>query len=128
MLFRSAATSGARTVSAYLALAPHPALRQGLFVQGRLALGSQERLAVPLEAVRLDQPQPYALAVRDGRAEARPLKLGARGHSPEGEPLVEVLSGLAAGDAVLAARVGTVRPGTALRLPGADAPASAASR
>ena len=127
-----AATSGARTVSAYLALAPHPALRQGLFVQGRLALGSQERLAVPLEAVRLDRPQPYALAVRDGRAEARALTLGARGHSPEGEPLVEVLSGLNAGDTVLAARVGTVRSGTALRLPGgtapAPAPASAASR
>jgi len=121
-----AATTGARTVTAYLSLAPHPSLRQGLFAQGLVALGRSERLVVPADALRQDQPQPYVLLLQDGQARARTVQLGRSGRSPQGDPLVELLSGVAAGDQVLRERVGTVRDGTPVRL---VAPAaSAASR
>ncbi|MBQ0961458.1 efflux RND transporter periplasmic adaptor subunit [Ideonella sp. 4Y11] len=120
-----ATTAGARTVTAYLSLAPHPALRQGLFAQGAAALARSDRLAVPLDALRQDQPQPYVLVVQAGQARARSVQIGQRGRSPQGEPLVELLSGAAAGDQLLRERVGTVRDGTAVRLATA---ASAASR
>ncbi|MBQ0931562.1 efflux RND transporter periplasmic adaptor subunit [Ideonella sp. 4Y16] len=121
------ATAGARTVTAYLSLAPHPALRQGLFAQGTVALARSDRLAVPLDALRQDQPQPYVLVMQGGQARAHAVQTGLRGRSPQGEPLVELLSGATAGDALLRERVGTVRDGTAVRL-AATAPASAASR
>ena len=123
------ATAGARTVSAYLALAPHPALRQGLFARGSIELGQTTALAMPLSAVRTDQAEPYAIRVKDGRAERRVLSLGATGH-PAGTRLadgawVEVKSGLQAGDRVLAASAGLVADGMRLKL--ASAPASQAS-
>jgi membrane fusion protein, multidrug efflux system len=123
-----ATTAGARTVTAYLSLAPHPALRQGLFAQGTVALARSERLAVPTDALRQDQPQPYVLLLKDGLARARTVQLGLAGRSPQGEPLVELLSGVAAGDQVLRARVGTVRDGTPVRLAVAASTASVASR
>lgn len=123
-----AATAGARTVTVYLSLAPHPALRQGLFAQGTVALARSERLAVPADALRQDQPQPYVLLLKDGQARARTVQLGHGGRSPQGEPLVELLSGVAAGDQVLRARVGTVRDGTPVRHAAPAATASAASR
>lgn len=121
-----AATAGARTVTAYLSLAPHPALRQGLFAQGLVALGRSERLVVPADALRQDQPQAYVLLLQAGQARARTVQVGRSGRSPQGEPLVELLSGVSAGDQVLRERVGTVRDGTPVRL--AAPPASAASR
>lgn len=122
------ATAGARTVMAYLSLAPHPALRQGLFAQGTVALARSERLTVPAEALRQDQPQPYVLLLQGGQARVRAVQLGQRGRSPQGEPLVELLSGVSAGEQVLMARVGTVRDGTPVRLTAASPAASAASR
>ena len=131
------AVAGARTVTAYLAVAAHPALRNGLFARGWIALAQRDVLAVPLSAVRVDQAQPYAIRVNNTTAERRPLKLGARGYLADqaGQPRiewVEVLDGLIANDRVLAASAGLVPDGVRLRLPGAapaapSAPASAAS-
>ncbi|MBP7667938.1 MAG: efflux RND transporter periplasmic adaptor subunit, partial [Burkholderiaceae bacterium] len=67
------ATTGARTVAAYLAVAPHPGLRHGLFARGSIELGQTTALVIPLSAVRNDQAQPYAIRLRDGRAERRVL-------------------------------------------------------
>ena len=47
------ATAGARTVTAYLTLDPHPALRQGLFAQGVVELDRQPARVVPLSALRV---------------------------------------------------------------------------
>ncbi len=125
------ATVGARTVAAYLAVAPHPGLRHGLFARGAVELGQTTALAIPLSAVRNDQAQPYAIRARDGRAERRVLALGAQGRTPQaaagGGDWVEVRSGLDAGDRVLAASAGLVADGVRLKLPPATPAAPAAS-
>jgi membrane fusion protein, multidrug efflux system len=126
------ATAGARTVSAYLAVAPHPGLRDGLFARGSVELGQTSALAIPLSAVRSDQAQPYAIRVRDGIAERRVLTLGAKGRpaqgAADGGDWVDVRSGLDAGDLVLAASAGLVADGVRLKLPpGAAAAQSAAA-
>jgi RND family efflux transporter MFP subunit len=121
------ATAGARTVTVYLAVDAHPALRQGLFAQGRVEAGSREVLAVPASAVRRDQPQPYVLGIERQQAVQRTVAPGLAGLSDSGEALLEITQGLTAGTELLAGRVGTVRPGTLLRRVAAAAnPASAA--
>ncbi|MDH4392195.1 MAG: efflux RND transporter periplasmic adaptor subunit [Aquabacterium sp.] len=125
------ATAGARTVSAYLAVAPHPGLRHGLFARGSVELGQTTALAIPLSAVRNDQAQPYAIRLRDGRAQRRVLALGAQGrpaqHAAGAGDWVEVRSGLEAGDRVLAASAGLVPDGVRLKLPPATPALPAAS-
>ena len=118
------AVAGARTVTAYLSVAAHPALRSGLFARGWISLSQREVLAVPLSSVRTDQAQPYAIRINDNTAQRRPLKLGARGYPTDqpGQPRVEwveVLEGLAANDRVLAGSAGLVPDGARLRLPAA---------
>lgn len=125
------ASSGARTVPAYLGVAPTPGLRQGLFAQGVIALTQRETLVLPVAAVRLDAAQPYALLVQAGRVQKRVLGLGQRGRTglggaTLGAEAVEVLSGLADGDLVLGPNVGAVAEGTPVRLPQGTSPAAAA--
>lgn len=124
-----ATTAGARTVTAYLSLAPHPALRQGLFAQGQVDVGSSSVLALPASALRRDQPQPYVLLIEGERVQARPVVTGETGRSPEGEALVAITQGLPAGSVVLSGRAGSVPAGTLVRrAAAAPAPAAAASR
>jgi membrane fusion protein, multidrug efflux system len=110
------AQAGSRTVPAYLAVDAHPALRQGLFARGWVELERRPALLLPASALRNDQARPYVLRVTGQRAELRTPQLGARGEAA-GQPVVEVLQGLADGDLVLAASLGLVRDGTLLRLP-----------
>ena len=109
------AQAGSRTVSAYLALEPHPLLRQGLFARGWIDLERRSALLLPLSAVRTDQAKPYAIRLNNGRTERTLLTLGVRGQSA-GADVVEVTQGLAAGDQVLAASVGSMPAGVKLRL------------
>ena len=119
------AQAGSRSVMAYLAVAPHPSLRSGLFARGWIELDRRNALALPLSAVRTDQAQPYAIALVAGRAALRPLTLGRRG-VVDGIDSVEILGGVAAGEQVLAASAGLVPSGVRLLLPApAAAPASA---
>lgn len=121
------AQAGSRTVTAYLAVANHPSLRNGLFARGAIGLDQRQALSLPMSAVRNDQAQPYAVRITNGRAEARTLQLGARGQVA-GVDSVEITSGLAAGDQVLAASAGQVPTGVRLTLaPARLAPASAAT-
>ena len=119
------AQAGSRSVMAYLAVAPHPSLRSGLFARGWIELDRRNALALPLSAVRTDQAQPYAIALVAGRAVLRPMTLGRRG-VVDGIDSVEILGGVAAGEQVLAASAGLVPSGVRLLLPApAAAPASA---
>lgn len=129
------AQAGSRTVSAYLALQPNPMLRQGLFARGWIELDRRNALLVPLSAVRTDQAKPYAIRITNNRTERVPVTLGLRGKTGNVD-MVEVQSGLAEGDKVLAATAGLVPSGVPVRLtpavpksvPKATAlPASAAS-
>ena len=114
------AQAGSRTVTAYLSVAGQPSLRNGLFARGWIDLDQRTVLTLPLSAVRTDQAQPYAIRIRDGRSELRPLTLGARGQAG-GVLVVEILQGLAEGDRVLAANAGLVPAGVRLKLPAAVA-------
>ena len=108
------AQAGTRAIMVYLAVEPQPALRQGLFARGTIELDRKRALALPLSAVRTDQARPYVMLVRDGRAAATPVTLGARG-AIGGEPWVEIAAGLGEGAQVLGASTGVVRDGTPVR-------------
>lgn len=118
------AQTGSRSVLVYLAIDANPALRQGLFARGRIAVSQSRVLAVPLAAVRTDLSQPYVLQVQDGKAVLKTVTLGARG-DVEGQPWVAIVGGLSEGAAVLTGTAGSVRDGTPVRLVG-PAAASAA--
>lgn len=107
------AVAGSRAVLAYLALEPNAALRQGLFAQGQLQLGSVRALALPLSAVRTDKPQPYVQTVQNGKVEHQTVEVGARGEL-QGQSFAAI-KGVAEGTQVLAGSVGPVRAGTAVK-------------
>ncbi len=70
-----------------------------------------DALLAPAEAVRdAESPAPWALVLRGGRARRAELRLGLRGQG-----VVEVLDGLAAGEHVVPATAGSVRPGQRAR-------------
>lgn len=119
------ASAGSRTIPVYLALEPNPALRQGLFARGRIETAQQSVLGVPLSAVRSDLAQPYVLQIEGGKTVLRTVTLGQRGEV-DGQPWVAV-NGVAEGAMLLTGSAGAVRDGTAVRLPGAAAAASAAA-
>ena len=122
--------SGTRAVLVYLALQAQPGLRQGLFARGSINTQRKTALAVPVSAVRIDQAQPYVLAVQNGKVALRSVGLGLRGEATlDGrlESMVELTSGAQAADTVLRATAGAVRDGTLVTLPGALVPAVASS-
>lgn len=105
--------AGSRSVLVYLQLKPAPGLRQGLFVQGSLGTEKLKTLAVPLQAVRSDKPQPYVQVVENQQVRHVSVTLGARGQAG-GQDMVAI-TGLAEGSMVLAGAVGPLREGTAVR-------------
>ena len=119
------AQPGSRSIMAYLAVQGQPELRQGMFATGRIELARKSATAVPLSAVRTDGAKPHVLLLQDRQVRVRDVVLGMRGEV-NGQAWVEIASGLAAGDAVLAASVGALRDGTSVRL-AVDAPAPRAS-
>lgn len=108
------ASAANRAVVAYLAVAPGTSLRQGLFTQGSLAVGKKQVLAVPLDAVRTDKPQPYVQWVSAGTVAHQNVTLGARGDY-QGTTYVEV-SPLPEATVVLRGEVGPLREGTPVKL------------
>lgn len=104
------AVVGSRAVLAYLALETNTGLRQGLFAQGALVTGTTHALALPLNAVRTDKPQPYVQLVTQGKISHAIVTLGARGEA-NGQTVVAV-TGIADNAEVLSGTVGPVREGT----------------
>lgn len=113
------AQAGSRAVLAYLRLEPRPGLRQGLFARGSLRLEDErEALVVPSDALRVDKARPTVLLVRDGKVRAQAVETGRSGEAA-GQPVTEILSGLAPGAQVLRGSVGQLVEGTAVQLPAA---------
>jgi RND family efflux transporter MFP subunit len=102
--------AGSRSVLVYLAVAPTPSLRQGLFAQGPLRIGQLTAQALPLDAVRTDKPKPYVQYIVSGRVLHQTVTPGATGER-QGVAMVAV-QGLAEGAEVLAGAVGALREGT----------------
>lgn len=111
------AVAGSRAVLAYLALESNSGLRQGLFAQGTLATGNARVLALPLNAVRTDKPQPYVQLLTNGQVSHTTVTLGARGEA-DGYTMVEV-AGIPENAEVLSGTVGPIREGTLVKRQGA---------
>lgn len=122
--------AGTRAVLVYLRVDPRPQLRQGLFLTGVIDLSTAHALTVPLSTVRVDQAQPYVLAVVGGRVEQRKVTLGQRGELPidgHTESVVELTSGASEGMVLLRGSTGALRDGTSVRVLDAAPPAAAAA-
>ncbi|HAT29929.1 MAG TPA: efflux RND transporter periplasmic adaptor subunit [Janthinobacterium sp.] len=116
------AEAGSRAMLVYIAVDNADAtLRGGMFAKGHI---TTERSAVapllPLAALRADG-QVYA--IENGKVVARSVQLGLRN---EDEGYVEVRQGLAAGASVIVTRLDGVKPGSAVKVAGAAAPAKPA--
>ncbi len=112
--------AGTRAVMVYMALEPRAGLRQGLFAKGRIELQRAPALVVPASTVRVDEAQPYVLAIVDGKVAHRVVAIGRRGQAllegTQPEPVIEITQGLADGSALLRGSVGQVRDGTPVRV------------
>lgn len=111
------ATADTRSVMVYLALQPHPALRQGLFAQGEIMLAQRDALAVPLSAITRESGRDQVLRINKGKVGKVDVKLGVHsGKSPDGQAMQEVVEGLQAGDVIVRNATGTVHDGQAVTL------------
>lgn len=84
-------------------------LAAGLFAEGRVATDTKRALAVPVSAVDGRGTTPTLHLIRRGEVAEVPVQLGVRDEAVE---LVEVLSGVAAGDTVLLGSAHGVTAGT----------------
>lgn len=113
------ADPASRMIPVYVRVAnPDERLKGGMIVRGRIKLvESAGTLTLSDQALRREGDKPYVLAVtgEGQRVERRELQLGI---ADEAAGLVEVKSGLAAGDKVLLARVAGIAPGRQVRLAG----------
>jgi HlyD family secretion protein len=71
----------------------------------------EDALVVPAEAVRDAATDPWVVRVEGGRAARRAVRLGLRG-----EGMLEVVDGLAPGDAVVPPAAGTIDDGARVRV------------
>ncbi len=85
----------------------------GLFASGRVASESRDVLAVPATAIDERGLSPVALRLKNGVTERVDVTVGAR---DDATGLVEVLSGLAAGDTVLTGAALGISTGTPLKV------------
>jgi RND family efflux transporter MFP subunit len=109
--------TGSRSVLVYLRLDSVSGLRQGLYGQGQLALGQRQVLAVPLDAVRTDKPQPYVQVIDGEQVKHITVQTGTRTEQTQNNltlTWVEV-QGLTEGTQVLTASTGAVREGTLVK-------------
>jgi RND family efflux transporter MFP subunit len=119
--------ANSRSVLVYLRLQNVQGLRQGLYGQGQLELDRQQVLALPLEMVRTDKPQPYVQMLVNGQVVHQNVTLGKRGNISKDDATVWVeVKGIDRGAQVLSSRAGSMREG--LRLNIVSAPASTTTK
>lgn len=111
---------GTRAVPVYLAVQPHPALRQGLFASGHIEWAQRQVLAVPESVLRHELGRAHVLVLHGQRIERREVLIGEPGLSRSGTRLVEIRAGLSEGERVLAGSVGVVREGAHARVTAVD--------
>jgi RND family efflux transporter MFP subunit len=108
------ATVGSRAVMVYLAVAPGSGLRHGLFAEGTLSVGKLSALAVPLNAVHTDQPQPYIQIVQAHQVRHLTVTLGPRS-AVDNQTVVSIV-GADEGATVISGTVGVLREGTPVKI------------
>lgn len=88
-------------------------LVSGLFAEGRVATDTRKAIGVPADAVDERGTEPVLHVVKAGRVKHLPVRLGVR---DEATNLVEIASGLAAGDTVLLGSAQGVAEGATIRV------------
>ncbi|MBA4340652.1 MAG: efflux transporter periplasmic adaptor subunit [Methylibium sp.] len=124
------AQAGSRAVLVYLRLDQPQGLRHGMFARGTLAVESRDALAVPVNVLRIEKAHPYVLRVQDGQVKAVTVETGISGEAlidGQRQGVVEIRSGLAAGDWLLTGASGQVPEGTRVKQAAAVASASSAA-
>jgi hypothetical protein len=117
----------------YLTLDKPAGLRHGLFAKGTLGLVNTQVLAVPLTAVRTDQPTPYVQVIEKVgdamQVRHQKVEMGIRGNDATGKDPQEwvALKGIAVGSIVLKGQVGAMRDAMAVRFTNANPLATAPS-
>jgi RND family efflux transporter MFP subunit len=107
------AQMGSRSILVYLGVKGREGLRQGQFAQGSLGTQSLQVLAVPVNSVRTDKPQPYVQVVQDGKVAHITVRTGERSEGDQ-QSLVAV-TGVSEGAQVLSGSVGPVREGVQVK-------------
>jgi RND family efflux transporter MFP subunit len=117
-----ATVSGSRSINVYAVIDnPQGVLRAGLFAQGAVSLERIEgALVVPASAVREELGRNTVYGLVDGAVRRRAVTIG----PADAADRVQVLEGLAPGDRIVRANLGTLREGTAARLAGPQPEAS----
>jgi RND family efflux transporter MFP subunit len=110
--------SNSRSVLVYLGLQNTSGLRQGMYGQGALKLRQSQAIALPLDAVRTDKPQPYVQLIEKDKVVHHIVTTGTRGQLlGQADSVVWVsVQGLPANSQVLPASVGALREGMLIRL------------
>jgi membrane fusion protein (multidrug efflux system) len=86
----------------------------GLFAEGRVTRAARQGLIVPLNAINLNNASaPWALRVKDGKADKVNVTLGLRDDQTE---RVEIRSGLIDGDQLLVGAAQGMTPGTPVKI------------
>jgi membrane fusion protein (multidrug efflux system) len=122
-----AAETGSRAMLVYVSVDnADRVLRGGMFAKGGITL---EKSAVnpllPLAALRRDGTRDVVYQVEGGKVVVRPVELGLRN---DDEGMAEVKSGVAAGAVVVSSQLEGVKPGSAVKVVGAVAPAAATAK
>ncbi|MGZ9059660.1 MAG: efflux RND transporter periplasmic adaptor subunit [Burkholderiaceae bacterium] len=121
------AESGTRTINIYVSLANEESLlKAGMFARVRLTTSPEiEVPALPLSAVRTEAAQSFVWAVVDQKLVRRNILTAKR---DERAQLVEVTSGLAPGEIVLATKFDNLKEGLAAKVISLAADSSVADR
>jgi HlyD family secretion protein len=126
------ATQGtSRNVMVYIKLKPEAGqlMKQGMFAQGTITMGSNvSQLAVPVSAVRVDEPQPYVWLLSAGNANGEGAKLikstvvlGTRTQT-DTDTLVSIISGARVNSRVLRGGIASIQDGTLVSVTSASKP------
>ncbi len=110
-----ATQTGSRSILIY-AMLPNKdgALKGGMFARGSVTLSRvAQALVIPISAVQENSGKAQVFAIVDGRVELRPVKLGLKN---EDEGLVQILAGLDAQSQIVRANLGTLKPGTQVKV------------
>jgi len=95
----------------------------GLYATGRVASSTRQGLTVPAAAIDQRGVKPLVTRLKNGKAEVVEVSLGMR---DEGSDVVEIKSGLAAGDTLLIGAAQGITPGAPVKVsaapPSADQP------
>lgn len=111
------AIENTRSIPVFLTLAnPDGIFRGGMFTTGSVVVDeAKDAIAVPSAALREDKQGDFVLTVADGKLVRQPIEKGKQWTTGN---LVQIVSGLKAGDIVVTGRLPDLEPGTAVTIVG----------